>query len=234
MNQPIKSFIVRRKRLTPGQKRAVSKLWLNYTLNPELNDFDLEQIFQRQNKKILEVGFGNGESLLQMALNHPEYDYIGIEVHMSGVGCLLANLEKYQVTNVRIFVGDAVEILTKIKSESLDCIQIFFPDPWPKTRHRKRRLIKSEFVSLLLSKLKMHGILYLATDDDDYAKHMLNVLSAENSLLNLAGEGQFSPRLESRPITKYELRGLKLGHKIWDLRFRKVLSPYTRKKVLRA
>lgn len=227
MNQPkphraIRSFVRRQGRITANQTEALKNGWPQYGL--ELHQIiNFDEIFNRQAPRILEIGFGMGQSLLKMASQNPEKDFIGVEVHKPGVGSLLAGIQELKLNNIRIFCADAVEVLTKIISnDSLDGILIFFPDPWPKKRHHKRRLIQAEFVKLLWQKLKINGVLHLATDWQNYAEHMLNVLSNEPDWENVAGLKQFSPRPDTRPLTKFELRGQRLGHGVWDLMFRKV------------
>jgi tRNA (guanine-N7-)-methyltransferase len=180
---------------------------------------DLDAAFGRPAPKILEIGFGMGETTAQIALEHPQNDYLGIEVHTPGVGSLLRLIEAHALANVRIIQHDAVEVLKyMIAPGSLNAIHVFFPDPWPKKRHHKRRLIQPPLVHLLTSRLRPRGYLHLATDWEDYALQMLEVLSAETLLDNTA-EG-FAARPAYRPLTKFETRGLKLGHGVWDIVFR--------------
>ncbi len=215
----IRSFILRQGRLTAGQQHAIDHYWEHYVLEPESN-YDLDTVFGRQAPRILEIGFGNGDSLLQMAINHPENDYIGIEVHRPGVGHLLLQINAHQVNNVRIYCHDAVDILErKIADHSLAGVQLFFPDPWHKVRHHKRRIVRSEFVSLLTHKLQTNGYFHAATDWQNYAEHMLAVLSAEALLQNTSPTNDYCPRPDYRPLTKFENRGLRLGHGVWDLIF---------------
>lgn len=189
-------------------------------LTPDI--FDFAAIFKRQAPCVLEIGFGMGASLLIQAQQNPQIDYLGIEVHRPGLGQVLAEADQKNLTNIRVLCGDAKEVLMQcIADNSLDGIQIFFPDPWHKRRHHKRRLIQTEFVSLLIQKLTPHGKLCLATDWEDYAKQMLRVLNEFPTLTNIAGENQFAPRPLERPLTKYELRGQRLGHGVWDLVFEK-------------
>lgn len=168
----------------------------------------------------LEIGFGNGASLAAMAAARPDRRFIGIEVHRPGVGQLLQQIEQLSLTNIHILCHDAVEVLREsIPENSLDGVQIFFPDPWPKKRHHKRRLIQSEFIQLVCARLRPEGQIHLATDWQDYAQQMLAVLDAEPGLKNDAGRGCFSPRPEYRPLTKFEQRGQRLGHGVWDLMY---------------
>ncbi len=184
------------------------------------NLLDLDQVFGRPAPKILEIGFGMGESTAIIAQSHPENDYLGIEVHTPGVGSLLNQIEQHGLTNLRIIQHDAVAVLQHmLPSACLDGIHIFFPDPWPKARHHKRRLIQPAFVARLCSHLKPGGYLHVATDWEDYAMQILQVLSQEPQLSNTATE--YAPRPDYRPLTKFEQRGLKLGHGVWDLIFQK-------------
>lgn len=219
----IRSFVRRDGRMTEAQKQALAQNWPEVGLPCENKFCDFNAIFQREVPRILEIGFGSGQSLLAMAIAHPEHDFIGIETHQPGIGSLLLGMQLHDVKNIRIFYADAVEVLEKcIPFESLDVVQIFFPDPWPKRRHHKRRLIQTAFVNLIVSKLKKFGTLHLATDWEDYARSMMKVLSNTSELINLAGEQQFSNRSAQRPIiTKFEQRGCASGHQIWELQFAK-------------
>lgn len=180
---------------------------------------DLDAAFQRSAPRFLEIGFGMGESTAEVAAAHPGNDYIGVEVHTPGVGGLLRLIDAQQLTNIRIIQHDAVEVVTHMLGEgSLAGIHVFFPDPWPKKRHHKRRLLQPAFVHLLATRLQPGGYLHVATDWEDYATQILAVLSAEPLLQNTASG--FAPRPEHRPLTKFESRGLKLGHGVWDVVFR--------------
>ncbi|WP_235726556.1 tRNA (guanosine(46)-N7)-methyltransferase TrmB [Methylocaldum szegediense] len=181
---------------------------------------DYGQIFGRSAPLLVEIGFGNGETLAQLASNQPQTNFIGIEVHRPGVAQLLSRLKERELTNVRIFCADAVEVLTtQIADGSLSGVNLFFPDPWPKKRHHKRRLVTPGFASLVARKLKSGGIFHAATDWEDYARHMLDVLEQCEKFENVAGKAKFSPRPEHRPLTKFERRGRELGHDVWDLMF---------------
>jgi len=216
----IHSFVRRSGRLTAGQQRSMDEQWPTMGLEPGDTALDLDAVFGRSAPRVLEIGLGMGDALAEMALNHPENDYIGIEVHRPGVGRVLGMLAEQGSRNARVFCHDAVDILKRrIADESLDRILVFFPDPWHKKRHNKRRLIQPDFVQLLRAKLKPGGILHLATDWEDYALQMTQVLSDAEGFLNTEGEGQYAPRPEYRPITKFEKRGQRLGHGIWDLLF---------------
>ena len=216
----LRSFVRREGQLTKAQERALKELWSTYGINIDQGLLNLNKL---SNKIVLEIGFGMGDSLFQTAKAHPDIFYIGIEVHRPGVGYLLNLIHNAQLKNVRIFCHDAVEVLEKnIQNNSLNVIQIFFPDPWPKKRHHKRRLIQPDFVKLLWQKLKPNGILHLATDWQNYAEHMLAILNQAEGFKNLSPNGAFSPHLASRPQTKFEKRGKTLGHAVWDLIFQKI------------
>ncbi len=219
----IRSFVRRIGRMSYRQEQALTDLWAQYGLVHDQGLLDFSAAFGRRAPCVLEIGFGMGHSLAQQALEHPEVNFLGIEVHKPGIGNLLSSIADSHLTNVRIINADAVETLEiGIANESLDAAQIFFPDPWPKRRHVKRRLIQEPFVKLLSQKLKTEGQLLLATDWEDYAQQMMKVLSANLELENLAGQNQFSTRLAARAVTKFEQRGHQLGHKVWDLGFKKV------------
>lgn len=220
----IRSFVRREGRMTLTQSNAFESLMPQFglALLPE-GYLDFNELFQRNSDKILEIGFGDGASLLAMAKASPDKDFIGIEVYRTGVGSLLSKMEQEKVFNIRIFCHDALEVLMqKIPDNSLSGVQIFFADPWPKKRHHKRRLVQTEFIQLLARKLKKDGTLHLATDWENYAIQMMSVISACPLFQNIAGEGQYLARPDFRPVTKYEKRGLKLGHSTWDLMFRRV------------
>lgn len=221
--RPIRSFVRREGRITPAQTRALAQLLPRHGVAPGDAPLDFAALFGREAPVYLEIGFGNGEALAAMAGAHPENNYLGIEVHRPGVGMLLRGLEAGAVTNVRIICADAREILERrIPDGSLSGVYIFFPDPWPKKRHHKRRLVQPEFVTLLRRKLLVGGLLHLATDWEDYAQQMLAVLSSADGLENTAPAGQFVSRPPARPLTRFERRGHRLGHGVWDLVFRRV------------
>jgi tRNA (guanine-N7-)-methyltransferase len=193
-----------------------------YGLVPEQGVFDLNTVFGRDAAHHLEIGFGNGASLLAMAQANPEQDYLGIEVHRPGVANVLLQIEKLGINNVRVINADAIEVVKQnIADASLDAVYIFFPDPWHKKRHHKRRLIQPAFVELLRQRLKPGGLLHMATDWEDYALHMLAVMNQVAGFRNLAADGKFCERPDYRLLTKFEQRGLRLGHGVWDLLFRK-------------
>ena len=214
----IRSFVLRAGRVGPGQARALAELGPQFLAPYQSQPLDLENLFGRDAPKILEIGFGMGEGMADIASAHPENDYLGVEVHTPGVGALLKQLGERGLSNVRIIQHDAVEVLSHMLAlASLAGAHIFFPDPWHKTRHHKRRLIQPPLVRLLASRLQADGYLHLATDWEDYAVQMLEVLRAEPTLVNTATG--YAPRPASRPLTKFEARGLRLGHGVWDLLF---------------
>ncbi|HEY7775498.1 MAG TPA: tRNA (guanosine(46)-N7)-methyltransferase TrmB [Kineobactrum sp.] len=220
--RPIRSYVLRMGRLTPGQQRAYDENWPRFGLLHSDGAPDFAAVFGRSAPRVLEIGFGMGESLVTMAAAAPEKDFIGIEVHRPGVGKLLHTMAERDVENIRAYCHDAVEVLRDcIAESSLDTIQIFFPDPWHKKRHNKRRLIQPGFTAQLVRHLKPGGVLHLATDWENYAQQMLEVLSCTPDLVNTAGLGQYAPRPSQRPLTKFELRGERLGHGVWDLVFQR-------------
>jgi tRNA (guanine-N7-)-methyltransferase len=219
-HRPIRSYVLRQGRLTDAQRRARDELFPRYGLPFAPSPVDLEQVFGRMSPKILEIGFGMGETTADIARRHPEIDYLGVEVHTPGVGALLKRVAALGLANVRVIQHDAVEVLERmIPPAALDGAHIFFPDPWPKKRHHKRRLIQPPFVSLLASRMKPGAYLHVATDWEDYAQWLLEALSGEPLLANTVRG--FAPRPEHRPLTKFESRGLKLGHQVWDVVFRR-------------
>ncbi|MEW6352743.1 MAG: tRNA (guanosine(46)-N7)-methyltransferase TrmB [Pseudomonadota bacterium] len=220
-HRPIRSYVLRQGRMTAAQQQALDTLWERYGLAPAPHTpLDLDAVFGRRAPRILEIGFGMGDALAELAAAHPENDYLGIEVHRPGVGKLLNLLDARQINNVRILCADAVEVLARhIPDAGLDAIYLFFPDPWPKRRHAKRRLVQPPFVALVARKLQPGGHFHLATDWEDYARHMLEVLSAAPQFVNAAGIGCYAPRPAYRPQTKFERRGARLGHPVWDLVF---------------
>jgi len=216
----IRSFVQRQGRLTRGQQHALDSLWERYGLDLPAGLLDLDEIFGRRAPRILEIGFGNGESLAAMAAAQPEVDYLGIEVHRPGVGHLLLLAQQLDLRNLRVMIMDAVTVLERhLPDACLDRVQIFFPDPWPKRRHHKRRLIQPAFIERVARKLKPGACLHLATDWEDYAQHILTVLTATESLVNTAATGGFTVRPACRPATKFERRGESLGHPVRDLIF---------------
>jgi len=214
----IRSFVVRAGRMGPGQSRALAELGPRFVIPyaPQRHDFDAS--FGRHAPRVLEIGFGMGDATATIAQGLPDTDFIGVEVHTPGVGALLKRIGEMGLANLRLIQHDAVEVLEQmIEPASLAGVHVFFPDPWHKKKHNKRRLIQADFVRLLASRLKSGAYLHCATDWQPYAEQMLEVLTAEPSLRNSA-EG-YAPKPDYRPLTKFENRGLKLGHGVWDLVF---------------
>ena len=225
LSQPraVRSFVTRSGRITPAQERALTELWPKYGI--ELGDapLDLDALLGRGARRVAEIGFGNGEHLLALAASSPTDQFLGIEVHRPGVGRLLLQLEERGLGNVRVICRDAVEVLERcLEGACLDEILILFPDPWPKKRHHKRRLIQQPFVALLAQRLKSGGVLRVATDWEPYAAQILATLAAEPRLRNVAADAGFIPRPAERAPTRFERRGERLGHRVWDLEFRRI------------
>jgi tRNA (guanine-N7-)-methyltransferase len=221
--RPIRSFVRREGRLTPGQQRAFDTLWPRWGIDFQPQCLDLAAVFGNPNPVYLEIGFGNGESLLAMARRHPERNYLGIEVHRPGVGHLLLRIDESGCDNIRVMCHDAVEVISRMLPEgSLAGVYLFFPDPWHKKRHHKRRILQPALLAQLARVIRPGGIFHAATDWEDYAQHMLHTLDAAHDLFdNSAGRGRFTPRPEERPKTKFEQRGQRLGHGVWDLVYRR-------------
>ena len=214
----IRSFVLRQGHLSPAQERAVAELLPIYGIPYQEKLIDLQDIFKRNSSKILEIGFGMGVATAEIAGRLPETDFIAVEVHTPGVGNLLKLIKEQELNNIRIIHHDAVEVIDKmIDNNALDGVHIFFPDPWHKKRHNKRRLIQTPFIEKLLPKIKSGGYIHLATDWEEYAQQMLEVLSAESNLSNTARD--FAEKPAYRPETKFEARGKRLGHGVWDLVF---------------
>jgi len=220
-HRPIRSFVLRQGRVSNAQQRAHDTLLPQFGIPYAPRIVDLDQLFGRRAPKVLEIGFGMGETTAAIAALHPENDYLGIEVHTPGVGSLLKAIARQNLTNVRIVQHDAVEVLRNmIAPDTFDAVHVFFPDPWPKKRHHKRRLLQAEFVALLVQRMRRGAYLHVATDWQEYAEHILGVLQREPQLANSAPD--YAPRPAYRPQTKFESRGLKLGHGVWDIIFRRV------------
>jgi tRNA (guanine-N7-)-methyltransferase len=218
----IRSFVTRSGRITDAQQRALAQLWPKYGIEFSLALLDVSALYGRDAPRTLEIGFGNGENLAALAHTHPERDFLGVEVHRPGVGRLLRTLESQHLTIVRVICHDAVEVLAQqIAPQWLQEILIFFPDPWPKKRHHKRRLVQGAFVSLLAERLVHGGVLRIATDWQPYALEMLETLARIAQLRNLAADDSFVPRPAERAATRFEQRGTRLGHEVWDLAFRR-------------
>ncbi len=219
----IRSFVLREGRLTTGQERALHELWPVWGIDYLQQPLDLNAIFGRNAPLTVEIGFGMGKSLVEMAANDPNRNFLGIEVHTPGVGACLSAAKEANITNLRIIHHDAVEVFANMLPDNcMDTLQLFFPDPWHKARHHKRRIVKQEFLDMIIPKLKEHGVIHMATDWQDYAEQMLSVLSCDTRLVNLAPDNTYVPRPAFRPYTKFELRGQRLGHGVWDLMFQKL------------
>jgi tRNA (guanine-N7-)-methyltransferase len=219
----IRSFVLRQGRVTPAQQRAFETHWSRYGVEYEGRVRDFDALFGRRAPLVVEIGFGNGEQLHFAAASEPDANHVGIEVHGPGVGRLLNAVAHDALENVRVYRHDAVEVLQhEVANGSLDAVRIYFPDPWPKTRHHKRRLVQPAFAALVSQKLRHGGLLHLATDWQDYAGHMLAVLDANASLRNRAGSGGFVERPPWRRETHFERRGRRLGHGVWDLVYERV------------
>jgi tRNA (guanine-N7-)-methyltransferase len=218
--RPVRSYVLRQGRLTEAQRRARDEWLPRHGVPYAREPLDFDRLFGRPARRILEIGFGMGETTARIAAGHPQHDYLAIEVHTPGVGSLLARIAGAGLTNLRVIQHDAVEVVRDmIPPGSLDGVHIFFPDPWPKKRHHKRRLIQPPFVALLASRMKPGAYLHVATDWEDYAQQILEALTNEPLLENSAGG--YAPRPDHRPLTKFESRGLKLGHRVWDVIFRR-------------
>ena len=216
----IRSFVKRSGRLSKAQAIGLNKLWDDYGINPNGKLLNLNKLFLSPNSVTLEVGFGNGDSLLEMAIQNPNLNFLGIEVYEAGVGRLINEASKNKLTNLKIIKEDAVEVLNNnIPDDSISHFQLFFPDPWHKKRHHKRRIVQTSFLDLLTKKLKNNGIVHIATDWENYAEHIMETLESHSHFKNCAGDHIYSERPEQRPLTKFENRGQKLGHGVWDIIF---------------
>jgi tRNA (guanine-N7-)-methyltransferase len=217
----IRSFVARAGRMTVAQERAWRDLWPRYGLEGTDETLDLDAVFGRTAARTLEIGFGNGESLVALAQAHPDEDFLGIEVHRPGVGHLMLRAEALELGNIRVVCRDAVETLSRqLPDASLAAVLLYFPDPWPKKRHHKRRIVQPAFVAQVARKLEPGGRFRLATDWQHYAEQMLEVVG-NSALLENEFDGGYAPRPDSRPLTRFETRGQRLGHEVWDLCFRK-------------
>lgn len=216
----IRSFVLRMGRMTAGQQRAMTELWPRFGIDYSTVPLDLDVVFGRRAPRLVEIGFGTGEALLAYAQAHPEMDCIGIEVHRPGAGHLLLLVERAALSNVRASCHDAVEVLRQqIPPAGIDAVHVFFPDPWHKARHHKRRLIQPAFADLLAQALKPGGMLRLATDWQHYAEHMRAVLDVHPEFINTAGVTGYASRPDDRPLTRFERRGHRLGHGVWDMTY---------------
>jgi tRNA (guanine-N7-)-methyltransferase len=224
----VRSFVRREGRMTVAQKRALEELWPKFGVDPPQSRLKplqqvLPEIFGREAPVVMEIGFGNGEHLLARATAEPDKDFLGVEVHRPGAGRVMNQAQAAGLTNLRVACDDAVDVLRDwLPEHCLAELVVYFPDPWPKKRHHKRRLVQPAFARLAASRLAPGGLLKLATDWADYARHMLATLDAEPALENIAGRGNFLPRPAERPLTRFENRGVKLGHEVFDLAYRRV------------
>lgn len=219
----IRSFVRRQGRLTKGQQLALDQYWPEMGVEFQPEPLDLTRLFGREAPVVLEIGFGMGASLVTMAQNNPQQNFLGIEVHAPGVGACLASAKEAEVENLRVMCHDAVEVLEKmIPDYSLRMVQLFFPDPWHKARHNKRRIVQVPFAELVMRKLKLGGVFHMATDWEAYAEHMLEVMSSIDGYQNQSETQNYVPRPETRPLTKFEQRGQRLGHGVWDLMFERI------------
>ncbi|QHP57325.1 tRNA (guanosine(46)-N7)-methyltransferase TrmB [Pectobacterium carotovorum] len=219
----IRSFVRRQGRLTNGQQLALDNYWPVMGVEYQTEQVDFNALFGRDTPVVLEIGFGMGASLVTMAAQHPEQNFLGIEVHLPGVGACLAAAQEAGISNLRVMCHDAIEVLMNmIPDGSLSMVQLFFPDPWHKARHNKRRIVQVPFVQLVQSKLKVGGVFHMATDWEPYAQHMLEVMTSVTEYRNLSNNNEYVERPESRPLTKFEARGQRLGHGVWDLMFERI------------
>ena len=218
----IRSYVVRAGRMTEAQRNAFDVSWPIYGLKLADGTINTDAVFGRTGQKVLEIGFGMGTSLIEMALANPDTDFIGIEVHPPGVGTLMNSARLESLSNLRVYLADANDVLDEcFDTQSIDRLQLYFPDPWHKKKHNKRRIVQSTFIQQVRTKLRTGGILHMATDWQHYAEQMMETLSEAEGFENCAGAGQYSERPSYRPITKFEKRGERLGHGIWDLVFKK-------------
>ncbi len=218
----IRSYVRRESRITPAQVRALGELWPRYGIPDGDAVLDWLAVFGRRAPVILEIGFGNGEALAAAAAAHPENNYLGIEVHRPGAGSLLRRVEEEGLTNVRVMLGDASDVLARrVPDASLAAVRLFFPDPWPKKRHHKRRLVQPNFTEMVARKLEPGGYFHLATDWPDYAAHMGVVLSQTAGLVEAGGTDLYRELVVARLVTRFEQRGRKLGHEVRDLVYRR-------------
>lgn len=218
----IKSFVVRSTRMTVGQQRGWDTYWDTMGVEPCETILDFQQLFGNQNPLVFEIGFGMGASLFEMAQAHPEHNFIGVEVHRPGVGAILASAGDAGLTNLRVLCCDANLVIDKMLTDNaLSRVQLYFPDPWHKTRHHKRRLVQPDFVQRIRKKLANGGLFHMATDWQPYALHMLEIMNVQEGYQNQSPDGNYVDKPDYRPQTKFERRGLKLGHGVWDLVYEK-------------
>ena len=223
-HRPIRSFVIRGARMTNAQQKGWDQSWDDKGCTIEEGMLDYSSLFPGKSSVVLEIGFGMGGSLSEMANNNADTGFIGVEVHRPGLGAILTLINELQLDNIRLFCDDANDVLAKcIPDSSLDRVQLYFPDPWHKKKHHKRRLVQPEFVQNIRKKLKVGGVFHMATDWENYAEHMMEVMSAAEHYENVEGAGQYAARPEYRPITKFERRGERLGHGVWDLLFKRTV-----------
>lgn len=221
----VRSYVLRTGRITAAQQQALQQYWGDYGLELDHGRLDIVDTFGRQAPLTFEIGFGMGDSLLEMASSSPERDFIGVEVHTPGVGRLLGLAHQRSLRNLRVYAADAIHVLEQcMPDESIDCVQLFFPDPWPKKRHHKRRLIQADFLQRLATKVRTAGRLHIATDWQNYAEHCLALLDASEHWQNLNGAGRYADKPDARPTTKFERRGEQLGNPVWDLLYSKSVT----------
>ncbi len=221
--QPIRSYVLRGGRITNAQRRALDELLPRRGLPFAPALLDLDAVYGRSAPRVMEIGFGNGATLIELAASRPGTDFLGVEVHPPGIGQLLLGIEARGLANVRVIAHDAVEVLRhQIPPASLDEVLLYFPDPWPKKRHHKRRIVQAAFAALVASRLRPGGTLRLATDWEPYAEWMLEVLNAEPALLNAAANRRWIERPPGRGSTRFEARGQRLGHRVFDLEYRRL------------
>jgi len=219
----VRSFVKREGRLTNGQAKALEQFWDVMGLSHSDGLINLSELFGNSNPVVLEIGFGMGKSLVEMAKNAPELNFIGVEVHRPGVGACISLAQEEGVNNLKVFEHDAIEILADcIPDGSLTTVQLFFPDPWHKKKHHKRRIVQPEFVETIRQKLKVDGVFHMATDWENYAECMLEDMNSSEGYANLSETKDYVPRPDSRPLTKFENRGQRLGHGVWDIQFKRI------------
>ena len=216
----IQSFVRRSGRISKAQSIGLNELWHDYGVDLNEKKLDFNKLFLSKNNVTLEVGFGNGDSLLEMAIDQPNQNFLGVEVYEAGIGRLINEANKNKLSNLKIIKDDAVEVLTNnILDNSISHFQLFFPDPWHKKKHHKRRIVQISFLDLLSKKLKKDGVVHIATDWENYAEHIMELLESHSHFKNCAGDHMYSLRPKNRPLTKFENRGQKLGHGVWDIIF---------------
>jgi tRNA (guanine-N7-)-methyltransferase len=216
-HRPIRSYVLRDGRMTPAQKASLEAYWPYYGIDFSQTLLDLNKLFERCAPRILDIGSGMGGAIAKMANKHRENDYLAVEVHRPGIGSLMRRIEEDKLPNIRLISYDIVDILKyQLPENSIDCVYIFFPDPWPKKKHHKRRLISWSLMPLIGNVLKNHGRLFIATDWEDYAIQISDIINNEPRIINLAGRNQYAPRPRWRPMTKFEKRGLNKGHQVYD------------------